>query len=194
MGRVLFFIRTRTPGHDICADGAAGSAEKIMYRATALTLLKYKRWVDARMLSAIAATDALKHPRNMQKMLRLMNHVHIGDMVVRANLTGEIHPYRTLNPRRTPDISSLQLSMLACSNWYVEHVAAMVQADYDTVITYRRIDGKMAQLTTLCLIEQVLLQGTRHRAEVSWLISSCGGVDPDEGLMRFMRPPPRTWG
>ncbi len=158
-----------------------------MYRDTALTLLKYKRWIDAGMLSAIAATDARSFAAERRKMLCLMHHIHVTDMVVRANLSGVEHPYSGLHEGRTPEAGTLMLSMLACSNWYVEHVATILPPAWDGMLTYRRTDGKMAETSMLALIEQVILHGTRHRGEVSWLINACGGRAPQDVASGFLR-------
>ena len=158
-----------------------------MHRVTALTLLKYKRWIDAGMLCAIAATDARCYAAERRKMLRLMHHVHVTDMIVRANLTGAEPPYSGVHAGRVPEAAALMLSMHACSNWYVEHASALPPGAWDRVMTYRRTDGKMMQASTLALVEQVILHGTRHRGAVSWLINACGGAAPQDVVSGFLR-------
>ncbi|NIG22351.1 DinB family protein [Pantoea sp. Al-1710] len=161
--------------------------EKIMQRVTALTLLKYKRWMDAGMLSAIAETDARRFRAERREMLRLMYHMHATDMLIRANLKGEAPSRPNIRPRRPPEQAVLVPCMLACSGWFIEYAAGMTAEAWDRPIIYQRRDEKMAQTSPLSLIEQVILHGTRHRGAVSWLIKACGIQPPQDVVSHFLR-------
>lgn len=167
--------------------GRAAALEKIMQRVTALTLLKYKRWIDAGMLSAIAEADARRFRCERREMLRLMHHIHVTDMLIRANLNGETLPQLNIRPRSVPEEALLVPCMLACSDWFVEYAAGMSAEAWDRLTVYRRRDGKMAQTTPLGLIEQVIVHGTRHRGAVSWLIKACGVQPPQDVVSGFLR-------
>ena len=158
-----------------------------MQRVTALTLLRYKQWMDAGMLSAIADTDARRFRAERREMLRLMHHMHVTDMLIRANLKGEAPSRQNLRPHRMPEEAVLVPCMLACSGWFIEYAAGMSAEAWDCPIVYLRRDGKMAQTNPIGLIEQVILHGTRHRGAVSWLINACGGAAPQDVVSGFLR-------
>lgn len=158
-----------------------------MQRVTALTLLRYKHWMDAGMLSAIAETDARRFRAEHREMLRLMYHMHATDMLIRANLKGEAPSRPNIRPRRPPEQAVLVPCMLACSGWFIEYAAGMTAEAWDRPIIYQRRDEKMAQTSPLSLIEQVILHGTRHRGAVSWLIKARGIQPPQDVVSHFLR-------
>ncbi|MDF7631198.1 DinB family protein [Erwiniaceae bacterium L1_55_4] len=158
-----------------------------MQRVTALTLLRYKHWMDAGMLSAIAETDARRFRAEHREMLRLMYHMHATDMLIRANLKGEAPSRPNIRPRRPPEQAVLVPCMLACSGWFIEYAAGMSVEAWDRPVVYRRRDGKMAQTSPLGLVEQVIVHGTRHRGAVSWLIKACGVQPPQDVVSHFLR-------
>lgn len=116
-----------------------------MQRVTALTLLRYKHWMDAGMLSAIAETDARRFRAEHREMVRLMYHMHATDMLIRANLKGEALSRPNIRPRRPPEQAVLVPCMLACSGWFIEYAAGMTAEAWDRPIIYQRRDEKMAQ-------------------------------------------------
>ncbi len=60
-----------------------------MDKDTVVTLLKYKRWIDLATLQAIRAIDGTVHGEKRHLTIRLMNHIHVVDMIFRANLRSE---------------------------------------------------------------------------------------------------------
>ncbi|PLB93874.1 diguanylate cyclase, partial [Klebsiella pneumoniae] len=55
-----------------------------MDKDTVVTLLKYKRWIDLATLQAIRAIDGTGHGEKRHLTIRLMNHIHVVDMIFRA--------------------------------------------------------------------------------------------------------------
>lgn len=55
------------------------------------TLFRYKRWIDIETLQAIKRIDASANAEKRHLTLRLMNHIHVVDMIFRANITGQKH-------------------------------------------------------------------------------------------------------
>ncbi|GKM00515.1 hypothetical protein NUBL21995_15500 [Klebsiella pneumoniae] len=75
-----------------------------MDKDTVVTLLKYKRWIDLATLQAIRAIDGTVHGEKRHLTIRLMNHIHVVDMIFRANLRGRPHGYTALNTPETPTV------------------------------------------------------------------------------------------
>lgn len=55
-----------------------------MDKDTVVTLLKYKRWIDLATLQAIRAIDGTVYGEKRHLTIRLMNHIHVVDMIFRA--------------------------------------------------------------------------------------------------------------
>ena len=68
---------------------------------TIITSLKYKRWIDTETLLAMKKIDTSSYADKHHLTLRLMNHIHVVDMIFRANITGQQHGYTALNTPET---------------------------------------------------------------------------------------------
>ncbi|ERK05835.1 hypothetical protein L579_3138 [Pantoea sp. AS-PWVM4] len=158
-----------------------------MDRNTVVTLLKYKKWADAATLKSIIALDASADSQKRHLMLRLMNHIYVVDMIFRANITGQSHGYTALNTPETPSCDELAANMNACTDWYIEHISAMNDADFAETINFRFVDGGDGEMKAIDMINHVLFHGTYHRGAVGWLISECGGVPPKDVMTVFLR-------
>ncbi len=73
-----------------------------MDKDTLVTLLKFKRWIDAEALKAVKAISESAYAEKRHLMLRLMNHIHVVDMIFRANISGRQHGYTALNTPEYP--------------------------------------------------------------------------------------------
>lgn len=54
-----------------------------------------------------------------------MNHIHVVDMIFRANLRGRPHGYTALNTPETPTVDELETAMTGCTDKYIQYVSAM---------------------------------------------------------------------
>ncbi|STW88496.1 DinB family protein [Klebsiella pneumoniae] len=106
-----------------------------MDKDTVVTLLKYKRWIDFATLQAIRAIDGTVHGEKRHLTIRLMNHIHVVDMIFRANLRGRPHGYTALNTPETPTVDELETAMTACTDEYIQYVSAMTPRRFPR--TYR---------------------------------------------------------
>lgn len=77
--------------------------------------------------------------------------------------------------------------MRECTEWYIERVSAMQDADFAKVIRFQFVDGGEGQMKSLDMINHVLFHGTYHRGAVGWLISECGGIPPKDVVTVFLR-------
>ncbi|WP_337021773.1 DinB family protein [Pantoea anthophila] len=158
-----------------------------MDRDTLVTLLKFKRWIDAETLKTIKglSDNADAHKRHL--MLRLMNHIYVTDMIFSANISGKPHGYTALNTPETPSAEELEVKMAACTNGYIEYVSALSPADLEETITFRFVDGGEGRMRAVDMLNHMLLHGSYHRGATGWLISECGGVPPKDVLTVFLR-------
>ncbi|MGJ0480071.1 hypothetical protein [Pantoea agglomerans] len=60
-----------------------------MDKESILTLLKYKRWIDAETLKSVKQVSATTYAEKRYLMLRLMNHIFVTDTILKAHMTGQ---------------------------------------------------------------------------------------------------------
>lgn len=159
----------------------------IMDKGTILTLLKYKRWIDSETLKTINVISESTYSEKRHLMLRLMNHVHVVDMIFRANISGQKHTYTALNTPDTPSVDELEVKMADSTDWYIKYVESMTSADFFEAIKFRFVDGGAGEMTAIDMLNHMLFHGTYHRGAVGWLVSECGGVPPKDVLAVFLR-------
>lgn len=158
-----------------------------MDKDTVVTLLKYKRWIDFATLQSIRAIDGTVHGEKRHLTIRLMNHIHVVDMIFRANLRGRPHGYTALNTPETPTVDELETAMTACTDEYIQYVSAMTPADFHERIAFKFVDGGDGNMTAMEMLNHMLFHGAYHRGAVGWMIGECGGVPPKEVLTVFLR-------
>lgn len=158
-----------------------------MDKNTLVTLLKFKRWIDAEAIKAVKAISESAYAEKRHLMLRLMNHIHVVDMIFRANISGRQHGYTALNTPETPSVDELEVKMEDCTNWYIQHVSSMAPADLGETIKFSFVDGGEGEMTAIDMLNHMLFHGTYHRGAIGWLISECGGVPPKDVLTVFLR-------
>ncbi|HII0095497.1 TPA: DinB family protein, partial [Klebsiella pneumoniae] len=117
----------------------------------------------------------------------LMNHIHVVDMIFRANLRGRPHGYTALNTPETPTVDELETAMTACTDEYIQYVSAMTPADFHERIAFKFVDGGDGNMTAMEMLNHMLFHGAYHRGAVGWMIGECGGVPPKEVLTVFLR-------
>ncbi len=135
-----------------------------MDKDTVVTLLKYKRWIDFATLQAIRAIDGTVHGEKRHLTIRLMNHIHVVDMIFRANLRGRPHGYTALNTPETPTVDELETAMTACTDKYIQYVSAMTPADFHERIAFKFVDGGDGNMTAMEMLNHMLFHGAYHAA------------------------------
>ncbi|MCP6542063.1 diguanylate cyclase, partial [Klebsiella pneumoniae] len=76
-------------------------------------------------LQAIRAIDRTVHGEKRPLTIRPMNHIHVVDIIFRANLRGRPHGYTALNPPETPTVDELEKAMTGCTDKYIQYDSAM---------------------------------------------------------------------
>lgn len=149
-----------------------------MCRLTTLTLMKHKRRINARMLTAIKGMNADRDQAERKGMLSLIQHIYTTDIGERASLTGGTHEYTALHSRRIPEAAALAMSMADCCRWHVDCLRHLSTDELGLQVPYRRADGKMIQANSM-LLAQVSEHDTRHSKSTGWLNNACGGRAPE---------------
>ncbi len=152
-----------------------------------ITLFKYKRWIDMETLLAMKRIDVSAHAERHHLTLRLMNHIHVVDMIFRANMTSQKHCYTALNTPETPSADELMVKMTECTDWYIQHVNSMSSVDLSETIKFLFVDGGYGEMNAADMLNHVLFHGTYHRGAVGWLLSESGVTPPKDVLTVFLR-------
>ncbi|QDY44195.1 DinB family protein [Candidatus Pantoea soli] len=152
-----------------------------------ITLLKYKRWIDAETLATVAGIDEPAYADMRHRMLRLMNHIYVVDAIFKANILGQPHGYTALSTPETPVVAELQTKMAETTDWYIRHVETLQPEDFNARIAFRFVDGGAGAMTAGDMLHHVLFHGTYHRGAVGWLISECGRQAPRDVLTVYLR-------
>lgn len=158
-----------------------------MNNNTIVTLLNYKRWIDGETLATIRTINDPLHAEKKHLMLRLMNHIHVVDMIFKANISELPHGYTALNTPETPSVDELEVKMAASTDWYIQRVNTMTAEDLAETITFRFVDGSHGAMTAIEMLNHMLFHGTYHRGAIGWLISECGAVPPKDVLTVFLK-------
>lgn len=158
-----------------------------MHQDSLVTLLKYKRWIDAETLRVIKEIDESAFEKKHHLMLRLMNHIYVVDMIFKANISGMKHGYTALNTPATPSAEELEVKLAECTDWYIRHVNSMPASSFNETIKFTFVDGGNGEMTAIDMLNHMLFHGTYHRGAVGWLISECGGTPPKDVLTVFLR-------
>ncbi|MEN4834225.1 MULTISPECIES: DinB family protein [Pantoea] len=158
-----------------------------MDNGTIVTLFRYKRWIDLETLQAIKRIDAPTNTDRRHLMLRLMNHIHVVDMIFRANIIGKKHSYTALNTPETPSADELLITMTECTDWYIHHINSMSPINLAETIKFQFVDGGYGEMKAMDMLNHVLFHGTYHRGAVGWLLSESGVTPPKDVLTVFLR-------
>ncbi|MEZ3498299.1 DinB family protein [Pantoea sp. KPR_PJ] len=154
---------------------------------TLATLFKYKRWIDIETLQAIKNMDPSVNAEKRHLTLRLMNHIHVVDMIFRANITGQKHAYTALNTPETPSADELLITMTECTDWYIHHIHSLFPDDLAENIKFQFVDGGAGEMKAIDMLNHVLYHGTYHRGAVGWLLSESRVTPPRDVLTVFLR-------
>ncbi|MFW0699883.1 hypothetical protein [Pantoea sp. R13S299] len=60
-----------------------------MDKESILTLLKYKRWIDAETLKNVKQVSATAYIEKRHLMLRLMNYIFVTETIFKAKISGQ---------------------------------------------------------------------------------------------------------
>ncbi|MEQ9719725.1 DinB family protein [Yersinia alsatica] len=153
---------------------------------TIVTLFRYKRWIDIETLQAIKRIDASANAEKAHLTLRLMNHIHVVDMILRANINGP-EAFLHCTRQRPPLLMSHLITMAECTNWYIQHANSMPPVDLAETIKFQFVDGESGEMKAIDMLNHVLFHGTYHRGAVGWLLSESGVTPPKDVLTVFLR-------
>jgi len=130
-----------------------------MDKDTVVILLKFKRWIDAETLKTIKSISESSNAEKRHLMLRLMNHIHVVDMIFRANISGQQHGYTALNTPETSSVDELMVKMDDCTNWYIQRLSSMTPADLRETIKFTFVDGEVGEMTAIDMLNDMLFMG-----------------------------------
>jgi len=159
-------------------------------RTLARMFTAYKAWADDVVytsVSAIPGEEALKPRQTLfGNMVHTLNHLHVVDDIFRAHLEGRPHDYTSRNAT-DPPLAELWQSVKQMDRWYIDHVAALSDAELHERIAFQFIGGGDGNMSRLEIVLHVVNHGTYHRGFVSDMLNQVGVRPPAGDLTVFLR-------
>lgn len=156
-----------------------------------LSLMHYKRWADADLITAVLAHPALDAAPEAPYFAAIIRHYHTVDCIFRAHLLGVPHEYSSPNPAEPATLQELQRRVRAIDEWYVDYTAQLDERDLAQRLDVRFTDGQQQVLTRSEILLYVSHHGAGHRGQVSLLLRKCGAEPPPDRFTNYLRQAPR---
>ena len=153
------------------------------------TLLRYKSWADAELMSLLCqSVDRLDEAGQAQHhtAVRLMSHIHVVDRIFIAHLTGQAHTYTATNTPDTPTPVQLSWDMADSAAWLLDHANQYTPDELGEPLTFTFTDGDQGCMTRLEMLLHLHAHGTYHRGQVSQMLKGIGLAPPRELLTRML--------
>ncbi len=152
-----------------------------------LSLMRYKAWADADLMSAVLALPALHEGPEGQYATAIVRHFHTVDCIFRAHLLGIPHEYTSANPAEPATLSQLQPRVGAIDAWYVEYACSIDERDLGEALEVKFTDGQQQVLTRADILLHVSLHGSSHRGNIGLLLRMRGAEPPPDRFTSYLR-------
>lgn len=152
-----------------------------------LSLMRYKRWADADLLSAALALPSTFPDKEAGYISALIRHYHTVDCIFQAHLFGVPHKYSSPNPAEPATLAELQRAVSAIDEWYVDYTNKLEERELSQVLQVTFTDGSQQALRRSDILLHVSQHGTGHRAQVSLLLKFFGIEPPPDRFANYVR-------
>jgi uncharacterized damage-inducible protein DinB len=151
-----------------------------------LSLMRYKRWADAELMSAVLAHPTLGAAPDAEYVPVIIRHFHTVDCIFKAHLLGLPHAYSSANPAEPAALADLQQQMREVDDWYVEYTLELTEHQLGQALQVKFTDGDQRVLTRSDILLHVSLHGAYHRGNVGVLLQKCGAAPPPDGFASYL--------
>lgn len=150
------------------------------------SLFRYKVWANAQMLEALAGIDGERHPEDLRKAIRTLNHTYVVDRIFAAHLSGTTHAYAATNTEQTPELAVLAGDIGASDQWYVDHARSQAPDRLGERIGFRFTDGKPGNMSRGEMLAHVLAHGAYHRGQVGTILAKLSLTPPADTIAGYL--------
>jgi uncharacterized damage-inducible protein DinB len=135
------------------------------------SLMRYKRWADAQLFSAVL--DGRAEPQ--AALLReIIGHLHVVDRIFQAHLQGVPHAFTST---RLPDavcLTDLCRDVAAVDDWLVDHAEHADAATLAAPLSIRFTDGTRRVFTRAEILLHLSHHGAYHRGNADVVLRMLG--------------------
>jgi uncharacterized damage-inducible protein DinB len=129
-------------------------------------LYDYHAWANTELFGKLETINRVAHARELQTMLRLINHHHVVARIFAAHLSGARHPYTADNTEDTPDLDALRAAVTTCDRWYIDYLQGLTAEHLAEALPFVFTDGDKGCMTREEILMHVALHAGGHRGEV----------------------------
>ena len=145
-------------------------------------LVCYKQWADRGLYDLVGRQLGQLDTRDAAVLLRILDHIHVVDMIFQHHLQGLPHTFRAPRSEQFPDFQALTDSVREIDDWYASYVDSFAQRDFEQPVDFIFTSGKAACMRRGEIILHVCLHGTYHRGNAGILLQK-NGISPNDDRM-----------
>lgn len=147
-----------------------------------LQLVRYKQWADRGLYDVIAPKLDLLPAQDAGLLLRILDHVHVVDVIFQHHLLGLRHTFPASHSENMPDFQALSRSTNELNDWYTRYASNLPESDFDEPVHLVFTNGASASMRRGEIILHVCLHGTYHRGNAG-LILQKNNISPNNDRM-----------
>jgi uncharacterized damage-inducible protein DinB len=149
-------------------------------------LVRSKQWADRGLYDVIAPNLARRDTEDASILLRILDHVHVVDMIFQHHLQGLPHTFKAPRSEEMPDFKVLASSAKEVDDWYASYVANLPENDFDQPVDFIFTNGSAARMRRGEIILHVCLHGTYHRGNAGIVLHKNGIAPNDDRVTDFL--------
>jgi uncharacterized damage-inducible protein DinB len=150
------------------------------------SLYKYKAWANSELFPAVATVDAAAQPKEVETMIRTLNHIYVVDQIFRAHLLGQPHGFAAANTPELPTLDALHFGASEVDAWYCDYVDGVSASELAQPLRFQFTDGDRGEMTREEMLHHVLAHGAYHRGNVGQVMKSLGIAPPRDLFTKFL--------
>lgn len=154
-------------------------------------LIRYNAWTNQLLFESMAKlnleviTD--EEQLLIQKMIRVLNHIYIVDLIWQAHLEGYQHGITDRNPKEYPKFESLWQQQKVMDDWYIAWSDKVTLESLHQQVSFTLISGREGCMTRQEMLFHVVNHRTYHRGMVANLFTQMGLKAPATDLNVFLQ-------
>jgi uncharacterized damage-inducible protein DinB len=152
--------------------------------------LHFHRWATQRIVEATRPLSAEQlhhdHGTAFKSIFGTLVHIFQADSAWLGRIHGNPDSQTSTYPPK-PDLEGLASDWFALLDRAVERSAALNEAEWNKIISYKDSRGNQHETPLLPIVLHVVNHGSYHRGQVSSLLRQTGITPPNTDLINFYR-------
>ena len=137
-------------------------------------LLEVKRWADRGLYEAVTRQIGNLSEEHATLMLRVLDHMHVVDVIFRHHLQGLSHGFAAPRSERLPELQALAGAAAEVDDWYAAYARALTPQDAEQPLDITFTSGKTLRMRRGEVLLHVCMHGTYHRGNAGALLQLKG--------------------